>query len=193
MRSVVDGFQNVRFSKHETKVSNNVLNSEEIYSPEVQDFVHVSDRAFKRQDLISMEGQLLNVLDFKLTFPTHFVFLTRWTRVANADKRQKLFASYCVERTLQEYAFLKYKPSLVAAAGLYLAMETIPFENGSSSVWTSLLEKHTGYSLAALQDCTKEMKDIVADAEHRTLLAVRKKYNTEENNFVAKVQVSRSE
>jgi len=160
---------------------------EEIYSPEVQDFVHISDRAFKRSDLLAMEGQLLNVLEFKLTFPTHFVFLTRWSRVANADKRQKLFASYCVERTLQEYSFLRYKPSLIAAAGVYVAMESVPA--GSEAIWTQLLAKHTTYTLDDLQECVREMKELIAEAENRSLLAVRKKYNTEENSFVAKINV----
>ena len=163
---------------------------EEIYSPEVRDFVHISDRAFKASDLLAMEGQLLNVLEFKLTFPTHFVFLTRWLRVANADKRQKLFASYCVERMLQEYSFLRYKPSMIAAAALYLATEVIP---GSQPAWTSLLEKHTSYSAGDLESCVREMRDIIADAEHRSLLAVRKKYNTEEHGFVARISVAKSE
>ena len=152
--------------------------------------MHISDRAFKRSDLLAMEGQLLNVLDFKLTFPTHFIFLTRWMRVAGAEKRQKLFASYCVERTLQEYSFLRYKPSLVAAAGVYFAAEVLP--TGSAS-WTPLLEKHTTYKVEDLQECVREMRGVIADAEHRSLLAVRKKYNTEENGFVAKVAVTRDD
>ena len=54
---------------------------EEIYAPEVQDFVLISDRAFKRSDLLAMEGQMLNVLGFTMTFPTHYIFLTRFARV----------------------------------------------------------------------------------------------------------------
>jgi len=160
---------------------------EEIYSPEVQDFVLVSDRAFKRQDLLAMEGKLLNALEFKLTFPTHYAFLTRWSKVANADRRVKLLALYCVERTLQEYVFLKYRPSMIAAAGLLVAMEA---QNGPRQ-WSSLLEKHTGYSESALSQCTEEIRALVKDAENRSLLAVRKKYLTEEHGYVAKINVGR--
>jgi len=162
---------------------------EEIYSPEVQDFVQISDRAFKRADLIAMEGQILNVLDFKLTFPTPFVFLTRWLRVSNADKRQKLFATYCVERSLQEYTFLRYKPSMVAASAVMLAFQVVP--SASFVEWTALLEKHTSYKAEDLSECVREMRAMVAEAEHRTLLSVRKKYNTEENVFVARIPVSK--
>ncbi|KAH9259465.1 hypothetical protein BASA81_002508 [Batrachochytrium salamandrivorans] len=65
---------------------------EEIYSPEVQDFVHISDRAFKRKDLLDMEGNLLNALDFQLTFPTPHVFLTRFLRIAGGGQAS---ASIC--------------------------------------------------------------------------------------------------
>jgi hypothetical protein len=170
---------------------------EEIYAPEVQDFVLISDRAFKRSDLLAMEGQMLNVLGFTMTFPTHYVFLTRWTRMGNADKKQKLLASYCVERTLQEYAFLKYKPSLVAAAGLLVAMESSPAEGvpaspAGASVWTPLLEKHTTYKEVQLQACAKDIRDLIIDAENRSLLAVRKKYLTEEHCFVARIPVHKA-
>lgn len=161
---------------------------EEIYSPEVQDFVLVSDRAFKRQDLLVMEGKLLNALEFKLTFPTHYAFLTRWSKVANADRRVKLLALYCVERTLQEYAFLKYRPSMIAAAGLLVAMEA---QHGPRQ-WTSLLEKHTRYSETGLAQCAEEIRALIKDAENRSLLAVRKKYLTEEHGFVAKIPVGKA-
>lgn len=163
---------------------------EEIYSPEVQDFVHISDRAFKRKDLLDMEGSLLNALDFQLTFPTTHVFLTRFLRIAGADKRQRLFATYCVERTLQEYSFLQYKPSLVAAAGVSLALEIV--SNGTP-MWSSALQRHSSYSEQDLAPCIFEMRNLVADAENRSLLAVRKKYLTEENCAVARIPVARAD
>jgi len=164
---------------------------EEIYAPDVHDIVQVADRAFKRADLLAMEGTMLNALGFAVTFPTQYVFLQRYMRVGLLDKRQKLLASYCVERTLQEYAFVKYKPSLVAAASVLVAMESLPCNEANR--WTPALEKHTSYGAAALQQCAKDMRDVVTEAEHKSLLAVRKKYLTEENGYVARVVVAKPE
>jgi cyclin B len=161
---------------------------EEIYSPEVQDFVHISDRAFKRKDILDMEGDLLNALDFKLTFPTPHIFLTRFLRVAGSDKKQRQFAAYCVERTLQEYSFLEYKPSMVAAAGVFLSMEVTE----GQAEWSSILEHHSSYSEHDLANCVREMRNLVAEAENRSLLAVRKKYLSEDQGAVAKIVVQRS-
>ena len=135
---------------------------------------------------------MLNTLEFKVTPPTHFVFLTRWARIANLDKKQKLFASYCVERMLQEYTMLRYKPSMIAAAGVLLAMVAHP-STTNAVAWNALLEKHTTFSANDLAECVREMRNIVAEAEQRSLLAVRKKYNTEENCWVGRHPVQRED
>ena len=166
---------------------------EEIYAPEPQDFVLISDKAFKRQDLQAAEGKILNVLEFRLTVPTHYTFLTRFCFVANASKRQKLLALYCLERTLQEYAFLKYKPSLIAAASLLVALESSGLAHesmGAAPRWTSALERSSGYADASLRQCMSEIRDLIRDAEHRSLLAVRKKFLLDEFEAVAKLDVS---
>ena len=50
---------------------------EEIYPPEVKDFVYITDRAYSKQQVLSMEYNLLNALSFDLTFPTAFRFLEK--------------------------------------------------------------------------------------------------------------------
>merc|ERR1711981_1074222 len=46
---------------------------EEIYPPEIEDFVHISDRAFKKDAVIKMEGEILNALKFNVSVPTSHV------------------------------------------------------------------------------------------------------------------------
>jgi len=48
---------------------------EEIYPPEVKDFVFITDNAYTKQDLLTMEFKILNAIQFDLTFPTSFRFL----------------------------------------------------------------------------------------------------------------------
>lgn len=40
---------------------------EEIWAPEVHDFVYISDRAYKREQILQMEKLMLNSLKFNLT------------------------------------------------------------------------------------------------------------------------------
>ena len=50
---------------------------EEIWAPEVRDFVYISDRAYTRDQILNMEKIMLNSLRFNLTIPSIYNFLGR--------------------------------------------------------------------------------------------------------------------
>jgi cyclin B len=56
---------------------------EEIWAPEVRDFVYISDKAYTREQIISMEKLMLNTLGFSLTLPTPYNFLARFLKAAS--------------------------------------------------------------------------------------------------------------
>lgn len=57
---------------------------EEIWAPEVRDFVYISDKAYTREQILAMEKLMLNTLHFNLTLPTPHNFLARFLKAANA-------------------------------------------------------------------------------------------------------------
>lgn len=63
---------------------------EEIWAPEVQDFVFISDNAYTRQQVLSMEKNMLNTLKFNLTVPTPYVFMARYLKAAASDKQVEI-------------------------------------------------------------------------------------------------------
>jgi hypothetical protein len=69
-----------------------------------------------------MEQKIVKALDFKLTVPTGYVFLVRYLRVTKASELTRAVANYYMERTLQDYEFIQYRPSLVASAAVCLAL-----------------------------------------------------------------------
>jgi G2/mitotic-specific cyclin-B, other len=60
---------------------------EEIWAPEVRDFVYISDKAYTREQILAMEKLMLNTLGFNLTLPTSNNFLARYAKAAGADKK----------------------------------------------------------------------------------------------------------
>ncbi len=54
---------------------------EEIWAPEVRDFVFISDKAYTRDQILNMEKLMLNTLHFNLTLPTAYSFLGRFLKV----------------------------------------------------------------------------------------------------------------
>jgi len=95
---------------------------EEIYPPEVRDCVYITDRAYTRQEVLDMEAAIVKSLEFVLTVPTGYPFLQRFLHITKATLVVRHLANYYMERMLQEHASLAFKPSLLAAASICLAI-----------------------------------------------------------------------
>lgn len=95
---------------------------EEIYPPEVRDCCYICDHAYTRQEVLDMEAEMLKVLEYRMSVPTAYPFMLRFLHLAKATVTERNAAFYYVERMLQEYSFLRHRPSLVACACISLAM-----------------------------------------------------------------------
>lgn len=124
---------------------------EEIWAPEVRDFVYISDKAYTREQILEMEKQMLNTLGFHLTVPTPYQFMSRFFKAANADKQFQLLSSFIVESSLPDYSMLKYPGSLLAASAVYVAMKTL-----GKGDWNDVMEvrkRATGNSQLITTTC----------------------------------------
>jgi hypothetical protein len=94
---------------------------EEIYAPEVKDFVYITDKAYTKEEILKMEQDILRTLDFNITAPSPYRFLERYNKIVNGDNIVFNLARYLIELPLIEYRMLKYSPSNMAASAIYLA------------------------------------------------------------------------
>jgi hypothetical protein len=122
---------------------------EEIYPPEVRDCVYITDRGFTRQEVLDMENDILTNLAFKITVPTGHPFMKRFLFITNANKTMKYAANYYMERVLQEHEFLAFRPSIVAAAAVCLAINH-PAIRAEDDSWT---DKKPGVVRTSCVDC----------------------------------------
>ena len=58
---------------------------EEIYAPEVKDFVYITDRAYTERDILKMEIRVLAVLNFNLGRPLPLHFLRRASKAGGVE------------------------------------------------------------------------------------------------------------
>ena len=58
---------------------------EEIYAPEVKDFVYITDRAYTERDILKMEIRILNTLNFDLGRPLPLHFLRRASKAGGVE------------------------------------------------------------------------------------------------------------
>lgn len=73
---------------------------EEIYPPEVKDFVFITDNTYTKEDVLQMEYNILSTLQFDITFPTPHRFLERFMRVLGDDSQVASYAQFLMELSL---------------------------------------------------------------------------------------------
>lgn len=98
---------------------------EEIYAPEIRDFVYITDKAYTREEVLAQEYDMLQVLDFNITIPSEYRFLERYSKLSQADDLIFNYARYMIEITLIDQKFNAYAPSLISAASLYIAKKIL--------------------------------------------------------------------
>lgn len=62
---------------------------EEIYPPDVNEFVYITDHTYTKKQVLRMEQLILKVLTFDLFVPTSTVFLNLYTTMNPQDERVK--------------------------------------------------------------------------------------------------------
>lgn len=151
---------------------------EEMYLPEISDFVYLCDNVFKVKDIKAMEIKILTTLQFNLGRPLPLHFLRRNSKVGSADSEQHTLAKFIMELTLPEYQFAHINPSVMAASSLCLSCAILSGKGESSSSWTSTLQHYSGYSHEDLLSTLCSLAQLIVD-----LYSSPKK---KENNVVKK-------
>ncbi|NXH62080.1 CCNB2 protein, partial [Rhabdornis inornatus] len=146
---------------------------EEILSPDVADFVYITDNAYTSNEIREMEMVILKELNFDLGRPLPIHFLRRASKAGEADAKQHTLAKYLMELTLIDYDMVHHRPSEIAAAALCLSQKVL-----GHNKWGTKQQYYTGYAEDSLMMTMKHMaKNVVKVNEKLTkYTAIKNKY-----------------
>lgn len=68
---------------------------EEIYPPEIGEFVYITDDTYTKQQVLRMEKLLLKVLSFDLCAPSSHSFISLFSCMMNIPDKVKFLAQVC--------------------------------------------------------------------------------------------------
>ncbi|XP_078448408.1 G2/mitotic-specific cyclin-2-like [Wolffia australiana] len=154
---------------------------EEVSIPVLEDLIIISDRAYNRSEILEMERQMVNVLEFNMSTPTSYVFLRRCLKAAASNRQLELLSAFMVELCLVEYEMLKFPPSLLAAAAVYTAQSSVR----GFRMWARTCELCSGYSEHQLLECAGKMVGFHHRAATGKLTSVYRKYSTFKYGYAA--------
>ncbi|CAF2118682.1 BnaA03g01900D [Brassica napus] len=161
---------------------------EEIWPPQVNDLVYVTDNAYNNKQILVMEKTILGNLEWYLTVPTQYVFLVRFIKASMSDPEMENMVHFLAELGMMHYDTLKFCPSMLAASAVYTARCALK----KSPAWTETLTFHTGYSESEIMECSKLLALHHSRCAESRLRAVYKKYSKVENGGVALVSPAKS-
>ncbi|CAO2837422.1 unnamed protein product [Amaranthus hypochondriacus] len=147
---------------------------EEIWAPELNDFMAISKNEYTKEQILAMEKEILDKLEWNLTVATPYVFLVRFIKAASpSDKEVENMSFYLAENGVMQYQLVhSFRPSLIAAAAVYATLHNL----GRTPVWTETLRHYTGYSEEHLKECARMLIKFQMEANSRN--AVYRKFSS---------------
>ncbi|XP_028812166.1 G2/mitotic-specific cyclin-B2 [Denticeps clupeoides] len=146
---------------------------EEMYAPEVGDFVYITDNAFTKAQVREMEMLILRTLHFELGRPLPLHFLRRASKAGNADAEKHTLGKYLMELSLLDYDMIHYHPSELAAAASCLSQLVLDGQK-----WSQTQQHYTTYEESHLRPIMQHLaKNVVKVNEGLSKhMAVKNKY-----------------
>ncbi|XP_057549596.1 G2/mitotic-specific cyclin S13-7-like [Amaranthus tricolor] len=155
---------------------------EEIWAPEVNDFVAICERAYNNEQILKMEKAILGKLEWYITVPTPYVFLSRYIKASIPENDMENLVYFLAELALMNYhCSISFSPSMIAASAVLVARHTL----FKTPAWTETLRIHTGFSESQLNKCAKMLVSLHETAPGHKLQTVYKKYSQAEKYAVA--------
>jgi len=166
---------------------------EEMYAPEINDFVYITDNAFSPAEIREMELKILSTLNFGLGRPLPLHFLRRNSKAGDVDILQHTLAKYFIELCQVEYDMAHIPPSQLAASCLYLALMVLTPDAKLDGIWSASLEYYSSYTYMQLLPTVCKLAASVKKAGEGKLKAVYNKYCTKKMLKVAELEELKGE
>ncbi|CAB9497734.1 A-type cyclin [Seminavis robusta] len=189
---------------------------EETHPPSVDDFVYISDNIYRRGQILDMELDVCSALKFHLQHVTPVHYAHEYLLASQGGPCRpnsptgpafhsllRNMVHYLLELSRVAYELVPVKPSLVAAATVFLARATLGICNDSveedcdereqNKFWNKTLQCYTGYSVEELKDTVQVLHRYHQKAESSQLKAAFTKYSKSKYMHVAHKTVLREE
>ena len=159
---------------------------EEIDLPKMDDFIYITDHAYVKNEMIKMEYDVLNKLNFSFLYPSPIKFFEYLSLHFNFDKKMHMMGKYLMESFLLDIKNFKYKPSIIACACAYIVMKFFKLKNYYEAYDKKFYNLKEGeYTEGNVKECAKEICLLVDNINKSNFQACLKKYSKSEQEKVA--------
>jgi hypothetical protein len=175
---------------------------EEIYPPEADEMAQLCN--CDRKDIVAVEKDVLNVLDYKLCLPNACQFLRRFSRVTNSNDDHHFVSKYLIELAFLHAEWFQYLPSQFSAGCVFLAhiflskpmnhCDSLKELTKSHLKWVKSLLWHSKHPLFLIRDCCRLLLNWYNCAGSNTILTSSyEKFTRFNKSFISKLNIPSAE
>lgn len=144
---------------------------EEVICPSVNNFMYMTDGGYEDDEILRAERHMLREVNFDLSYPNPINFLRRISKADGYDIQSRTFAKYFMEIAIVDETLYYVKPSLLAAAAVWLARKVLerghwvsgvsalqpPYRADKSDAQHANLVHYSGYAQEELLETAQKM------------------------------------
>ncbi|KAK7033083.1 cyclin N-terminal domain-containing protein [Favolaschia claudopus] len=114
---------------------------EEILAPSVEEFVYMAENGYSKEEILKGERIMLQTLEFRIShYCSPYSWMRKISKADDYDIQTRTLSKFLTEVTLLDYKFLRAKPSLIAAVGMYSARRMLDGD------WNEAFVYYSGYT-----------------------------------------------
>ena len=147
--------------------------SHEIYYPQNDKLIEMTDNAYSKEEMLTMENEILKKLNFFIVCPNPIDFYNILSKMFNFEKKQYYLGNYFIESALVNYQILKYSSSVIASSCTYLVMKYYRI-NGYQKLYNNFIINEQ-FPEDVIKDAAKEIYVLVDNLSKSKFKSVKKK------------------
>ncbi|KAF8753400.1 cyclin family [Rhizoctonia solani] len=145
---------------------------EEILAPSVDEFVFMTERGYERDEILKGERIILSTLDFNISsYCSPYSWCRRISKADDYDIQTRTLSKFLMEMTLLDHRFLRARPSLIAAIGMYSARKMLGGD------WSEAFVFYSGFAEDQLRAGHELILERLTDPAFESLYVCRKYAN----------------
>ena len=164
---------------------------EDIYPPELKDFIFMTDNAYKKEQVIKLESDILDKIEFCIAYPTSLRFLEIYKKIFNLKEIDFFRCRYFIEIALLDYNSCHYSPSLIAVTSIFLNYIINNIKNKDIKYFENKILKIFEYDLKNIISCLdcmiKAIKQMIE--LNNKYSSIKRKYDKEEFMNVSREKI----
>ena len=157
----------------------------EIYYPQHNKLLEMTDNAYIKEEMLTMENEILKKLNFFIVCPNPIDFYNILSKMFNFEKKQYYLGNYFIEAALINYPILKYSSSVIASSCAYLVMKYYKI-NGYQKLYNNFIVNEKCPE-DVIKDAAKEIYFLVGNLSKSKFKSVKKKFSLTQFENVSEI------